>query len=234
MNSQPDQVALLQKIKEFNALLSQQPDSDVFVPLTRCYLDLGLIDAAFEAVKKGLAEQPQHVDGLLLLAHLHGQRNEYDDAVAVYEQILSLDSQNHLAQLGLVDIDISQGFCSRAASKLDRLRREYSHDRTFVELEKRLEELRSHDDENDNDESAPVATTTIAELYVKQGLLEKAVSIYRQLCQQQPDNQDLAERLRKLESELNHQGNLQKTAGCSQVEILEQWLVAIDRRRRNV
>lgn len=45
----------------------------------------------------------------------------------------------------------------------------------------------------------PLSTATLAELYVKQGFIEKALVIYRALLADNPDNRDVVERVRELE-----------------------------------
>jgi tetratricopeptide (TPR) repeat protein len=50
------------------------------------------------------------------------------------------------------------------------------------------------------DRSEPVYTRTLAELYVKQGFVAKALGVYRHLLRGQPDASDLRERIEALES----------------------------------
>lgn len=57
----------------------------------------------------------------------------------------------------------------------------------------------------EGDRSPPLVTRTMAELYVRQGFLERGVEVYRQLAEQDPENRDLAERLEELEETLSIQ-----------------------------
>jgi tetratricopeptide (TPR) repeat protein len=50
-------------------------------------------------------------------------------------------------------------------------------------------------DENDNE----ILTATLAELYVSQGFLEKAIKIYKKLLNEQPDKQEWAKRLAEIQ-----------------------------------
>ena len=47
-------------------------------------------------------------------------------------------------------------------------------------------------------EIAPIATSTLAELYAAQGLIEEAVAVLTQVCEREPDNKRLRKRLKEL------------------------------------
>jgi predicted TPR repeat methyltransferase len=48
------------------------------------------------------------------------------------------------------------------------------------------------------DESASIYTPTLAEIYVKQGLTDKAVGVYEEILRQDPDNSSARTRLQEL------------------------------------
>jgi hypothetical protein len=50
-----------------------------------------------------------------------------------------------------------------------------------------------------------IATTTLAEIYVQQGLVDRALAIYRRLAQRSPADTRLAARVTELETELERQ-----------------------------
>jgi len=54
----------------------------------------------------------------------------------------------------------------------------------------------------DTDEDGDLLTRTMADLYVKQGLLDDAAAIYRELLADRPDDDDLRRALRDVESQL--------------------------------
>jgi hypothetical protein len=47
--------------------------------------------------------------------------------------------------------------------------------------------------------TTPFSSSTLAELYFQQGLVDRAVDVYRQLLEQEPDNQKARSRLSELE-----------------------------------
>jgi tetratricopeptide (TPR) repeat protein len=103
--------------------------------------------------------------------------------------------------------------------------------------------------EEDNE---PIATATIAEIYVKQGLLNKALKVYGDLVRGNPDNDRLRERYQALSRQVAGQTEAGGAEAESNVappseetepspsgealvlERLESWLTAIRDRRDDV
>ena len=55
----------------------------------------------------------------------------------------------------------------------------------------------------DNDgETTEIATGTLAEIYAQQGLVERALEIYRRIARRSPDDEQVASRIRELTREL--------------------------------
>jgi tetratricopeptide (TPR) repeat protein len=54
----------------------------------------------------------------------------------------------------------------------------------------------------DGAEGEPIITETVAELYLQQGLFDRALAVYRELAARAPDDVALADRVRELEGEL--------------------------------
>ena len=68
-------------------------------------------------------------------------------------------------------------------------------------LVRELHEPRGHPEDRSaesNVEPAPIATSTLAELYAVQGLIEEAVAVLAQVCEQEPDNKRIRKRLKEL------------------------------------
>jgi hypothetical protein len=47
--------------------------------------------------------------------------------------------------------------------------------------------------------TTPFSSSTLAELYFQQGLVERAADVYRQLLEQEPDNEKARQRLAEIE-----------------------------------
>jgi thioredoxin-like negative regulator of GroEL len=81
--------------------------------------------------------------------------------------------------------------------------------------------------------AAPFLSSTLAELYVKQGLPERAAEVYRQLLAEEPENQRARVRLAELESGLpSVDARAARRLALEQtIAGLEALLAAVRRRR---
>ena len=68
----------------------------------------------------------------------------------------------------------------------------------------------------DGQPEAGIYTETLARLYLRQGIPERALGIYRHLAQEHPENQQLQVQLRTLEAQLQ-QGSLERDSGTESV-----------------
>jgi hypothetical protein len=79
--------------------------------------------------------------------------------------------------------------------------------------------------------AAPFSSSTLAELYLQQGLVEKAVEVYRQVVQQEPGNDKARRRLAELESGAEHdEQSARRRAIERTIAGLEELLGAVRRR----
>lgn len=222
-----DEAQLLGLIRDYKEQLRIDPASDLFLPLARCYCELGLDEAGLDAIKRGIEKNPDHILGLLFLADLLTRSEEFDEAIVFYERVLSLNGQNSDALVGLAQLGLRQQHYERAQVRINQL---VSNDPDHKAIEGLKGQLKSFKVEHDD--SILLPTATMAELYLSQGLKEKAISIYRSLIQHHPDNVIYRDKLAEL-----LQGNdvaSPKDVTDKHVAGLEQWLFAIERRRNNV
>ena len=222
-----DEVQLLSLIREYKDQLQTDPTSNVFLSLAHCYNKLDLIEAALDVVRCGIQNKPDHVAGLVLLAELLMSSNEYDESCATYERVLRLDAQNCDALIGLTRLDLRQHNYDRAEDRIKQLEDSAPHSHAIQELRSQLKSVNTA-----SGDGILLPTATMAELYLNQGLKEKAISIYRSLMHRHPDEAKYRHRLADLLG--------QPIADKEVVDInnhaigLEKWLIAIERRRKNV
>jgi cytochrome c-type biogenesis protein CcmH/NrfG len=69
-----------------------------------------------------------------------------------------------------------------------------------------------------------LASTTLAEIYVQQGLYERAVAIYQRLATRAPDDVDVAQRIEALLAEMERSEAADESSGASPDPDFEQWL----------
>jgi predicted Zn-dependent protease len=92
----------------------------------------------------------------------------------------------------------------------------------------------------------PIATPTIAAIYLRQGLPYRALKVYRNLLRNDPDNSALRRQLEELEARIRAEEErvrtkLEETTASDpllvadrQVALLNLWLAAVRRRKKHV
>lgn len=221
---------LLSLIKDYSQQLKSNPSSRVFIELAGCYQRLELLDSAISTLRQGLTYSSQNLALQLKLAELLGVNSEYDEAVALYDRIIEQHPSNVEPLLGLVKLDIVQANRQRALLHLDKARQ---LDPTHPQLAVLAEQLSNISNGAETSDNIPLMTATVAELYLKQGLKEKAINVYTALVQQQPDNEVLRSRLNEL---VEQHDNLPDDENDRRqvLDSLQRWLDAIELRRKHV
>ena len=107
------------------------------------------------------------------------------------------------------------------------------------------------DGETDSISEPLFATATVADLYVQQGYLDKALAIYQELLEAQPDDASIRDRLNRVEALLAEKlatpvavlpsettntivEDVIPDSPCDVVAVLQRWLTAIQARREHV
>lgn len=207
--------SMLGKIAGYVEILSRDPHSTVFVPLAEAYRQMGLLDDALEVARKGTAALPKFSPGYTSLGRIHAQRQELSEAEATFRQALELDPQSVPTLKGLARVYGIRGQKEQARGLLERARQLRPDDTAVAKMLAALGpapavkpassisspaapspgEIAATEAE---DVQAPIATATIAEIYVKQGMLSKAVQVYRGLLVANPGNATLETRYQEL------------------------------------
>ncbi len=82
---------------------------------------------------------------------------------------------------------------------------------------------------DDNDSTSELATQTLAEIYLSQGHTEEALTIYRRLHENAPDEEILLRRVRVLEQRLERERHEQRC--IDKLDRLKRLLRRVQRRR---
>jgi tetratricopeptide (TPR) repeat protein len=195
--------SLLGTIAEYTELLAQNPRATVFVPLSEAYRQLGLTDYALEIARTGVHNLPEFGPGHALVGRLLVERGETAGAVASFERALSIDTGCLPALKGLARIRHQQGEHGAARQLLQQAAALQPDDPV---VRKALASLSSHEaavaGPTAKKGRAPIATPTIAEIFERQGLLQRALGVYRDLLQKDPANQDLLQKYRNLKGRI--------------------------------
>jgi len=252
-------------IKKYEDLLSKDPRSYCFAPLSELYRKLGLLDDAVAVATRGIEAHPEYIGGFMALGRALFEQGNRDQAKTALEKVVLATPENLLAQRILSQLYQEEGNLSAAeralhllvsfnpedresALALEVLRRSIPPAGETVPLPvttmfktevSTVTELAEVDFTPDAEQPAsspksdgsntgadyelvevpavadeqvlatgerpdaeagivPLATVTLADLYEGQGFFEKALEVYNDLLQKDPDNRLLQERVNQL------------------------------------
>lgn len=216
------QNSLLGKIAAYTEILAKDPKSTIFVSLSEAYRKMGMLDDARQVIEKGLEIHPDFSPAHIVLARILCQQGEYAGSEASFQHALEFDSENLAALVGYSRLNILLGQEATARELLIRARALSPADPVINKLLLSLPEEApavSLEDEVLSSSAAipveeaelkpevkissapPLVSSTLAELYLKQGLNQQALDVYRQLSADDPDNLLFRRKIRDLEDD---------------------------------
>lgn len=214
MTEQTQQSSLLGKIAAYTEIWSKDPSSTIFVSLSEAYRKMGMLDDAKEVVSKGLVNHPDFPPAHIVLARIHCQQGDYLESDNSFQRALDRDPDSLAALVGYARLKILLGQESRARDLLLEARNQSPADsvinKLLLSLPAEPEPVPETQDLCSEDETpaaeltspSPLASVTLAELYLKQGLEAEALQMYRQLSAQKPTDLMLRRQIRNLEERL--------------------------------
>jgi len=210
--------SLIGKIGSYLQIFAKDPSSTAFVPLAEAYRQIGLLDDALEAARLGTKMLPHFSPGFSTMGRILGQMGRIDEAMSAYAKALSIDRQSQAALVGLARLhliraerDMARKILKQAEefhpddekisdmlTALD-LPRPWAEIKQASQIQKPVPQVETVPDKP----GEPIPTATLAEIYVKQGLLDKAIKIYQGILAQAPDNEVARDRMSSLQNQLN-------------------------------
>lgn len=211
MAGQVQQSTLLGKIAAYTEILAKDPESTIFVSLSEAYRKAGMFDDARKIAVAGLANHPDFTPAHIVLARILCQQEDYQGSADHFERALQLDGTNLAAFVGYARLNILLDQEDRARELLLEARKYSPADSTINKLLLSLPDAPRPDvvvaeeaAEVEESPAAPVlASATLAGLYLKQGLEDQALEMYRRLSEQDPNNLALRRKIRDLEERLS-------------------------------
>ncbi|APG28927.1 hypothetical protein A7E78_14495 [Syntrophotalea acetylenivorans] len=249
--------ALQAKIAGYVDILAKDPHSTVFVSLSDAYRQLGRLDEALDIARKGMQGLPWFSPGHVVLGQILMARGETGEALGCFNKALTLDGESIAAFKGLAAIYSQKGQTDIARQVLERAEQIHPGNSSIQHMLNRLSDVATPEPdlepepktvvpkaEDIQPADAPIATTTIAELFVKQGLLSQACQVYRDILQANPDNAEVRIKLIELEGRLSADSQVEAvveqeplavtTAEAEPLATLQRWLTAVRLRREHV
>ena len=184
---------------------SRDPDGRAFAPLADAYRRKGELDEAHLLIQDGLGRHPDFATGHLIAARVAQDRGDLVEARGHFDRVLDLDDRNVLALIERAEAATSEGDREGALQDLTTaLRLEPGN----LEARERLEALErgpAWEPESATipevqipDSESSILTRTMGDLYARQGFRERAIEVYEHLSSEDPESEELTNRLAEL------------------------------------
>ncbi len=225
--------SLISKIGSYLQIVAKDPSSTAFVPLAEAYRQIGLLDDALEAARLGTKMLPHFSPGFSTLGRILGQMGKIDEAMSSYAKAFSIDRQSQAALVGIARLHLIRGERDMARKILKQAEEFHPDDekitdmlnaldlpRPWAEIKKasELQAVAPQSEATVDASGEPIPTATLAEIYVKQGLMDKALKVYRDILEQSPDNVKAQERIQQLQAQPETETEIVAEDSSSQVE----------------
>jgi len=208
--------SLIGKIDCYLQIVNKDPHSTAFVPLAEAFRQIGLLDDALAAARLGTQSLPNFSPGFATLGRVLCQMGKFDESLSAYYQALAIDRQSLAALAGLARLHLVRGEREQARKVLNQAIEFHPQDEMLANMLLALDLPRPWVDsvaaippvavevsvasEPASEEvgSAPIPTATLAEIYVKQGLIDQAIKVYEEILRVEPGNVGISSRLAEL------------------------------------
>ena len=183
-----------EQIEAYTARLKDHPTSLVFLPLAEIHFQRGHLQDAIDVCRHGLRHHGSLTKAKLLMGELLFQQGLFTESGDWLRSVL-VDHPEH---------DVAKDF-------LGRIQRAGQDRQPVVVTPRPAAELGTPvevkpDAHGGSAASAPdeaYQTTTMAELYAKQGLTADAIALYKKIVAQQPNHEQAKRRLKELEAPMD-------------------------------
>ncbi len=233
MTANNQQLELLGKIAAYTELLVKDPRSTIFVSLAETYRKMGLLDDARQIINKGLEYHPGFAPAYIVLGRVECQLELLDASHRSFSRALELDPESLAALVGFARLQLIRKETEEARRLLLQARSLSPADPV---INKMLLELPPPPEDKPQPavETSPgpeaglssLASTTLADLYYKQGFAEKALELYQQLLAQDPGNAKLQERISQIKGPVPEMAEEvpERSAAEQTLQQLHRWL----------
>ena len=193
------------RLEDLKTRWERDPASRAFLPLAEEYRRLGRLAESEKVCREGLQRHPNYHSARVSLGRTLLEMDRLEESSSEFRAVLESEPQNLLAGRLLAGIYRNQGRWSEALETFRRLQSFYPDD---AEVRAQVYQL-ERGPEEDPRAQAPqpsaasvgqdaMATNTLAEIYFRQGLVERAVAVYENMLRADPDNQAVRRRMSEI------------------------------------
>ena len=97
-------MATLSEIEKLEARFRENPEGRYFAPLADAYRKAGRVEDALMLVQAGLERHPDYLSAHIVLGRCHVDKKDDGAALAAFQQVLAIDSENIIALKSLAEI----------------------------------------------------------------------------------------------------------------------------------
>lgn len=219
-------IALLGKMAGYIEMLVKDPYSTAFAALSDIYRTFGLHEEAIAVAQKGCEMVPSYPPGFVALGRALAENGDPAGAGLAYRQALTLDPANLAALTGLASSCLGCGQNEEALELLTQAQAIDPDDKVVMQLFPVVKKLvapptppAGHNslpppivtevvEEEQSDPVVcaaslpPIATATLADIYIQQGFLERALKVFSGLLEDDPGNKEIRRRYDELSQQI--------------------------------
>ncbi|MEI7904233.1 MAG: tetratricopeptide repeat protein [Candidatus Firestonebacteria bacterium] len=170
------------EIDEYRKKLAENPSSLIFLPLAEIYRKNGMLDEAVSTCRRGLEFHPDYISARIFIAKVWMEKKMFSEAREELEKIIKIDAMNLMAHTMLETIYRSQGEDKKATETQGAIN-------SIAE-----NKLPEHIVEGESN----AETVTMAEIFIKQGLLDDAMKVYEKIARRSSADATVSTRLQEL------------------------------------
>jgi tetratricopeptide (TPR) repeat protein len=160
------------------------------VLLGRCYLEKGMMDQARKELEKVAQEIEACLPVYRFLSQIYLQAKEVDKALEVMRKTMYFTAPAEPEVKKTTPLEM--GLLHRGKYPPFSVP-------PLAEQERRVKKEVTEEQGKENKEAVPFQTDTLAEIYIKQGRLDKALAVYRDILKREPENANVRAKFEALQ-----------------------------------
>ena len=166
--------------------------------LGRCYLKKGMQEEARKELEEAVKTVSNNRVVFKLLADIYEKEGRIKEAKWIYRIFSSMDIEGSETDPSLHAIKAEEPIKKEAISDLKEKKPIKKEVKSTQEAKEPVIKEKTAKKEEKPKEKKKISTTTIADIYLKQGYTDRALSIYREILTKDPTNTEIQEKINSI------------------------------------